>query len=283
VSDDQAWSTFDRDLMPSVFSQLVDRGVLFTRAYVDSSLCCPSRSEILTGLYEHNTGVDGNRIQLTRPTIVEALHDLGYRTALAGKYLNSVRCDPRPEFDRWMCSGHKPSDYSLRDPYLNVNGSWRRFRGYTVQIQADFISGFIQQTPPGQPFFAMYTPTSPHLPANDDRYASLPVSPLRGPAYDQETRSESEPLHMRRPPISSAVAQKIDSDHAAMTRAVRALDDSIATILSYLGDRDQDTLVICTESTAGEASRFRTRKRYAYRSSFATPRPRRAGRPSPTR
>ncbi|HEX7463724.1 MAG TPA: sulfatase-like hydrolase/transferase, partial [Actinomycetota bacterium] len=244
VSDDQAWSTFDRDLMPSVFAQLADRGVLFTRAYVNSSLCCPSRSEILTGLYEHHTGVDANRIQLTRPTIVEALHDLGYRTALAGKYLNSVKCDPRPEFDQWMCSGHKPSDYSLRDPFMNVNGTWRTFHGYTVQIQADFISGFIRQTPAGQPFFAVYTPTSPHLPANDGRYASLPVSSIRGPAYDQETRTNAEPLHMRRPPIGPAVARKIDTDHEAMTRAVRALDDSVATLLASLGSREQDTLVI---------------------------------------
>ena len=106
VSDDQAWSDFSPALMPSVYGQLVDQGVLFKRAYVNTSLCCPSRAQIVTGLYEHHTGVDTNTVPLERPTIVEALHDVGYRTMLAGKYLNSWPCTPRPEFDRWACVGH---------------------------------------------------------------------------------------------------------------------------------------------------------------------------------
>ena len=113
VADDQAWSTFSPKLMPSVYSQLVDQGVLFKRAYVNTSLCCPSRSQILTGLYEHDTGVDSNDVPLTRPTIVQALHDQGYHTMLAGKYLNSWPCDPRPEFDRWACTA-APELSSLR-------------------------------------------------------------------------------------------------------------------------------------------------------------------------
>ncbi len=68
--------------------------MLFKRAYVNTSLCCPSRAQILTGLYEHHTGVDANTVPLERPTIVEALHDVGYRTMLAGKYLNSWPCTP---------------------------------------------------------------------------------------------------------------------------------------------------------------------------------------------
>src|SRR5205823_3468732 len=100
VSDDQAWTTFNTDLNPGVYANLVDQGVLFNRAYDVTSECCPSRSEILTGLYEHHTGVDENTVALTRPTIVQALHDHGYRTMLAGKYLNSWPCAKRPEFDQ---------------------------------------------------------------------------------------------------------------------------------------------------------------------------------------
>src|SRR5712691_11235030 len=123
VADDQAWSDFDRRLNPTVFSQIVDQGVLFKRAYVNTSLCCPSRSEIMTGLYEHHTGVDANEVPLTRPTLPQALHSVGYRTMLAGKYLNSwPTCDPRPEFDRWLCTGSaEPSGLSLADPYINVD------------------------------------------------------------------------------------------------------------------------------------------------------------------
>ena len=67
VSDDQTGWTFSPELNPSVYADLVDKGVLFNRAYDVSPECCPSRSEIMTGLYETHTGVDGNRIPLTRP------------------------------------------------------------------------------------------------------------------------------------------------------------------------------------------------------------------------
>ena len=40
--------------MPTVYSELVDQGPLFDRAYELTSLCCPSRSEILTGLDERH-------------------------------------------------------------------------------------------------------------------------------------------------------------------------------------------------------------------------------------
>src|SRR5437763_17097842 len=104
VADDQAYSTFNRSLMPTVFSQLVDKGTLFDRQYVRTSMCCPSRSEIYTGLDERHNGVDANSRSLTRPTIAAALHSSGYRTAMTGKYLNSWPCGSRrAEFDLWVC------------------------------------------------------------------------------------------------------------------------------------------------------------------------------------
>ena len=145
ISDDQAWSDFTPALMPSVYAQLVDQGVLFKRAYVNTSLCCPSRSQIITGLYEHHTGVDTNTVPLERPTIVEALHDVGYRTMLAGKYLNSWPCTPRPEFDRWACVGTPlPSTYSMIDPLINVDGEWASYQGYQTDILADQLVSFVR-------------------------------------------------------------------------------------------------------------------------------------------
>ena len=58
IADDQAWSTFDRANMPNVFAQIADQGVLFDRAYANTSLCCPSRSTMFTGLETTDTGVE---------------------------------------------------------------------------------------------------------------------------------------------------------------------------------------------------------------------------------
>lgn len=77
---------------------LAGQSVFFTRAFVSSPQCSPSRSSLYTGFYPHNTGVigntgsidaDGNKIgQLSDSlkTIGEYLKPAGYRTAYIGKW-----------------------------------------------------------------------------------------------------------------------------------------------------------------------------------------------------
>lgn len=270
ISDDQSWTTFGRDLMPTLFSQLVDRGVLFTRAYVNTSLCCPSRSEIMTGLYQHHTGVDNNGIPLTRPTIIQALQDSGYRTMLSGKYLNSYDCaPPLREFDRWVCAD-EGSPY--KDPVLNVDGVWGRYSGYTSDLLAEFAASFIAGSPVEEPFFVMYTPKGPHLPANDDRCSNLPVDPYRPPSFDEDTAASGKPAHMLRGPLSRDEIEKVDKQHAKMTQAVACLDPAVGTLLAALGKREADTLVFFLSDNGYLYGEHRvTGKRYPYEESMGVP------------
>ncbi|MFF4541072.1 sulfatase-like hydrolase/transferase [Streptomyces aureus] len=71
----------------------------FSNYYVTDSLCCPSRSSILTGQFPHNTGVftnngsDGGYQAFTRKgnerkCYGPAMQKAGYRTGFMGKYLN---------------------------------------------------------------------------------------------------------------------------------------------------------------------------------------------------
>jgi arylsulfatase A-like enzyme len=246
VTDDQAWTHFSRVLMPSVYARIVDRGALFTRAYASTSVCCPSRAEMFTGLYAHHTNVDGNLIPLERPTIAMALHDAGYRTMMAGKYLNSwTTCAPRPEFDRWACLGTPaPSTYSQIDPWINVDGRLTHFTGYQTDILADQVTSFIAETPPGRPFFAIYAPTSPHSPADDPRYDTMPVTVPRSPSWDVETRTPTAPEYMRRFPLGAGLIGGTDRHFRNQARSTRALDDAVGSLLDGLGDRADDTLVL---------------------------------------
>ena len=79
----------------------------FEQDFVPLSLCCPSRSTILTGLYPHNHRIYNNRapdggfakfeaLGHEETTIATALHAAGYRTALFGKYLNNYPRHGRP-------------------------------------------------------------------------------------------------------------------------------------------------------------------------------------------
>ena len=270
--DDQSYETWSRDLMPNVFSKLVDQGVEFDRGYVSDGLCCPARAQILTGRYEHDTGIDNLFTRMTGPTVVRALQVKGYRTMLAGKYMNSESCDPRPEFTRWVCSTAPPSSYSQVDPYLNVDGVWIQHTGTATDILADYATDFIASTPADQPFFALYAPSSPHLPADDPACADLPVSQFRPPSYVEDTRTSGKPAYMARQGLSAAESALYDHTHEIMTQAVTCLDRSVGTLLDGLGSRADNTLVFYLSDNGylyGEHAR--TGKRVPYEEAVHVP------------
>src|SRR5713226_9605144 len=121
LSDDQRWDTVDAThqspsrpgyVMPNVKSQLIDSGVTFTEGYVTTSLCCPSRTSILTGQYSHNTGVRDNsppdggaEVFDDHCTLARWLKAQNYKTGFVGKYLNGYAslspCIP-PGYDDWF-------------------------------------------------------------------------------------------------------------------------------------------------------------------------------------
>src|SRR3954447_2428677 len=131
VTDDQP-----RELltMPKTRSWFQDAGTDFTNAWVTTPLCCPSRSSILSGRYAHNTGVHTNsspaEVQALdqHDTIERLLHDAGYHTAMAGKYLNSWDITHAPPFfDRYAMH---TSSTAYTNPKLNVDGTVGAVSGF---------------------------------------------------------------------------------------------------------------------------------------------------------
>jgi len=193
ISDDQPTEMFTPTFMPAVFSQISNQGVRFDRAYDNPRCAVPRdpRSSLAVGASQRR------RRQLHR---ARSAHDRdgsarsGLADALTGKYLNSWNtCGPRPGFDEWACVASGKSSNTLVNPWINDNGSWSQVTGYQPALLADRMVQFLNTTPTDQPFFGIYAPTTPHLPANGNKYPAFQVPLARAPSYDEETRSADHP------------------------------------------------------------------------------------------
>ena len=76
-----------RTLSTPNIDALAARGVRFTRAYVQSPVCGPSRMSYYTGRYMRSHGSNWNNfpLRIGEPTLGDHLRKLGVRTALVGK------------------------------------------------------------------------------------------------------------------------------------------------------------------------------------------------------
>ena len=92
IADDVSWddlSVYGNEYVktPNIES-LSSEGLVFKNMYLTTSSCSPSRNSIITGRYPHNTGAPELHSQppLEMTTVVEALKEGGYYTALSGKF-----------------------------------------------------------------------------------------------------------------------------------------------------------------------------------------------------
>ncbi len=118
---------------------LASRGLRFTNFY-NTSRCCPSRTSLLTGLYNHNAGVGemttdehqpGYRGHITENavTIAEVLKAAGYQTAMSGKWHVSntvVQQTPREQL-AWLNHQTEHPLFSPIEQYPTNRGFDRYF------------------------------------------------------------------------------------------------------------------------------------------------------------
>jgi N-acetylglucosamine-6-sulfatase len=262
--------------MPHV-QAMQQSGLTFADYFVSDSLCCPSRSSILTGNLPHDTHVFNNvgpgggfhvfyRRGEEQHTFAIALQQAGYRTAMMGKYLNGYLQQRGaadgvgpgyvpPGWDAWDVAGNGYPEYGYR---MNQNGSLRRYgqspSDYLTDVLARKGVDFIDRSAAtGEPFFlelATFAPHLPYTPAPQDVAKFPGLRAPRPPNFDQ--LPADAPLWLQAHlPLTAQQLDKIDLAFRKRAQAVQAVDRMIARIQATLvadGISDDTYLVFSSDN-----------------------------------
>ncbi|HPE11138.1 MAG: sulfatase-like hydrolase/transferase [Actinobacteria bacterium] len=256
LTDDQPTGTLPS--MPNVTRLLAGRGVDFTNAIVPTSLCCPSRTSLLTGQLATKTGIYSNESDtgyggypalraagLEKQTIATALDEAGYNTAYFGKYLNEYGplydgVAP-PGWDTWRVFTTKQSgryrNFALADavPFGQTPRAARQefVRQYSTTHLGRLAADHIRTTPRDQPSFTVFAPYAPHSPFTAEKKyrgsSRLPANYLNPSVLERDV--SDKPLYVQEQPDLPTVEGEIPGVN--LTRQVdtlRSVDDQVKNL-----------------------------------------------------
>jgi len=186
LSDDhtsQAWGIYGGILEDYVQNENIKRmaqnGAVLNNAFCTNSICTPSRGSILTGQYSHVNQVYTLNEPLPKgyPNIAKSLKQVGYQTALIGKW----HLVEQPEgFDYFNVL---PGQGSYWDPILKEKEGWRdghdasggtTYPGFSTDVIADLTIEHLKNRDPGKPFLMFCNFKATHEPFDyPERFASL--------------------------------------------------------------------------------------------------------------
>jgi N-acetylglucosamine-6-sulfatase len=263
LTDDQRWDTLWA--MPNVQSLLVDHGVTFANAFVVNSLCCPSRSSILTGDYSHTTGVYSNGgahggfgAFHDGSTIATWLHAAGYDTGLVGKYLNGTPGGyVPPGWDRWNAIVMQPPQGNYYYDFRLTSGKRVREYGgdagdYSTTVLANHAVQFIRSA--RGPMFLYFAPWAPHgapIPPPGDELAFSNLPPFRPPGFNEPDVSDKPAYIREQDPFNPYQVNQIDEYRRAQYQSLLGVDQAVGRIVSALratGRLDHTMIVFMSDN-----------------------------------
>jgi N-acetylglucosamine-6-sulfatase len=198
--------------MPKLKALISDQGATFDNFFAAVPVCCPSRSSLYSGLYQHGNHVTGNSVgancsskswQAGPESRSFAVHlqeaNLGYKTSFAGKYLN---CYGGPNvggvahvpagWTNWqgLVGNSVYYDYTISDNGVaEVHGNVYE-ADYLPDVILNKTLAFLDSVG-SSPFLAMMSTPSCHGPADPaPQYADLfpGLKAPRTPAFNAEVK-----------------------------------------------------------------------------------------------
>ncbi len=138
---------------------LAAHGMLFNHAFVNNSLCAPSRASIISCKYSNKSSVKaiGDVFDGTQTTFPKQLQQAGYTTALIGKWhLFSYPTG----FDYWTIF---PGQGEYYNPlFIHQNGDTVKVKGYATNLVTDYAIDWLNDRDTTKPFCLLVWNKAPH-------------------------------------------------------------------------------------------------------------------------
>ena len=250
LTDDQGYGDVsmygETDVQTPNIDRIAAEGMLFTRMRANCTVCSPTRAAIMTGCYADRVGVPGvirthpenswGYFDPERPTLANLLHDVGYHTAIVGKWHLGLESPNTPnergfDFFHGFLGDMMDSywDHQRHDRnYMRRNDEVIEPEGHATDLFSDWACDYLRERSSitEQPFFLYLAYNAPHF----------PIEP---------PKEWLERVRQRMP--------ELEENRARNVAFVEHLDAGIGKVLDALeeGGLDRNTIVVFASDNGG--------------------------------
>lgn len=168
MSDDHSYQTISAyggavsKLAPTPnIDKIASGGIIYRKAFVENSLCTPSRACLMTGLYSHQNGQRqlAEGIDSTKVFFSELLQHAGYQTAIVGKWHMSI--DPKG-FDYYHILDDQGKYYNPTFKGPETGNKFIQEQGYATDLITEHALDFLKKRDKNKPFCLLVHHKAPH-------------------------------------------------------------------------------------------------------------------------
>jgi len=298
LTDDQDKLLDSMKTMNKTQELLVSQGATFSNNFVNTPICCPSRTETMTGRYYHNVGAPtGSCMHVNaeenvfdpKRSIFARLQQAGYATGVFGKVTNDQTgyfCGKKRA--EGMTTVSSPCDYNnfySKQYFVKLaNGSQTvevlpdaPTTYQTAQIGNRSLAWIKDMAEENTPFFAYIGPHAPHYPATPAPWDETDYSSRQAPRTPNWNASGIGKHEMvaQNPPLDDNVAKYIDQHYRDRLRALVSVDDVVGQLFATLKEAGQldNTYIFYTSDNGYHLGQFRlpTSKQQIYETDIHLP------------
>jgi arylsulfatase A-like enzyme len=141
--------------------KIANGGIIYKKAFVENSLCTPSRACLMTGLYSHQNGQRqlAEGIDSSKVFFSELLQQAGYQTAIVGKWHMST--SPKG-FNYYHILDDQGKYYNPTFKGPETGYKFVQEQGYATDLITEHALDFLEKRDKGKPFCLMIHHKAPH-------------------------------------------------------------------------------------------------------------------------